>query len=204
MFSAVSRHSATLDSVGIPFSTYSGTVATSVYRSGIHHTKYTTGTGSGANAGLFNTNFSDAQFVWADDFDVSWAMRTDPSAITDTRYSFGLSTTDPTSDTYTNAILIRRSSVADGATWVGVTTAAGSQSVTASLGAIAANTAYVLRIRKVGSTVYFSINNGTEVSTSSNIPSASQPYLISLAQNIAGSGGTRSWEFRQLSWIYGG
>jgi hypothetical protein len=54
--------------------------------------------------------------------------------------------------------------------WVGVTND-GTQSVTAQVAAIADNTRYKLRIRKSGSTVYFSVNDGTEVSATADIPS---------------------------------
>lgn len=54
--------------------------------------------------------------------------------------------------------------------WVGVSRDGTTQSVTSTLAAIAANTDYLLRMRKEGSSLYFSVNGGAEVAHTTNLP----------------------------------
>ena len=66
----------------------------------------------------------------------------------------------------------RYSTVASDPGWVGVTKDGTTQAVTGLVAAIAADTIYKLRIRKSGSSIFFSVNDGTEVEHTSNLPSA--------------------------------
>lgn len=67
-----------------------------------------------------------------------------------------------------------RYSPADGDTgWVGVCRDGTTQSITTTVAAIAANTVYRLRVRKVGTSVFFSVNGGTEVEHTTNLPQGS-------------------------------
>lgn len=107
------------------------------------------------------------------DFDLVFRIVTDASAITALQYWMGVTDTDPTPSTDTasgSCIWMRYSTTASDPGWVGVTNNGGTQNVTGLVGAIAADTAYVLRIRKVGGTVYFSVNDGAEVASSTSVP----------------------------------
>lgn len=66
----------------------------------------------------------------------------------------------------------RFSTVAGDTGWMGITKDGATQSLTAEVAAIAADTIYKLKIRKSGSTMYFSVNDGTEVSKTTNLPAA--------------------------------
>lgn len=59
------------------------------------------------------------------------------------------------------------------ASWNGVTRSGGVESVLDLTGTVAAGALDRLRIRRVGSTVYFSVNGGTEKSQTANLPSTS-------------------------------
>lgn len=120
----------------------------------------------------FNSGSSGAikelSFVW--DFDMYFVVRTDAAAVTSLRYLVGMGVNNENADAVTaNWIGFRYSTSAGDGGWVGITYD-GTQAVTATVAAIAAATVYVLRVRKVGGTVYFSVNGGTEVSTVSHVP----------------------------------
>jgi hypothetical protein len=136
-------------------------------------------------------------FTW--DFDISLVMRTDIVAVTGVRYWFiiGAASSPGNVDTLpSNGIAFRFSTVAGDGGWVGVTFD-GTQAVTGTVAAIAANTKYILRIRKVGGTVFFSVNGGTEVSTSSHVPvndAYCTPVCV-VANAVGGAGSARSFYF---------
>ena len=71
-----------------------------------------------------------------------------------------------------NYMGFRFSTVVPDTGWVGVTKDGATQSVTAQVAAIAADTLYKLKVRKSGSSVFFSVNDGTEVEHTTNLPTA--------------------------------
>lgn len=114
--------------------------------------------------------------------DLVFDMRTD-AAITSMRFWFGLTSvaianSDTQGSASNGAVGIRYSTVAGDTGFVGFTNNAvggvgGGSSVTAALNTIATNTEYRLRIRFVRAgtpTAYFSVNDGTEIALTANIP----------------------------------
>jgi len=91
----------------------------------------------------------------------------------------------------------RYSTVAGDAGWVGVTRDGTTQAVTAAVASIAVSTRYRLRVRKSGSTAYFSVNGGTEVSQTSNLPGASTDLYRALS--IFGTNGGSAAP-KRISW----
>ena len=71
-----------------------------------------------------------------------------------------------------NYMGFRFSTVVPDTGWVGVTKDGTTQAVTAEVAAIAADTLYKLKIRKSGSSVFFSVNGGAEIEQTNNLPSA--------------------------------
>jgi len=191
---------------GINFSGYSGTTLSANRSADSYYMVATTGTGAGNTAGIFDVNFSASRFQWSlYDFDLTFKIRL-PAAIADQRIFIGLFSTDPTNaDTITGTgVGFRLSSVANAGQWDGVVRDGTTTNVLSSIAAAAVNTAYLLRIRKVGGTVYLSVNNGAEVSTSTNVPSnTNNPYLVLVTFNVSGAGGTaRSFQIARLGgWI---
>lgn len=70
----------------------------------------------------------------------------------------------------TDYVAFRYSTVAGDGGWVGMSRDGTTHSVTAVVATIAVDTAYKLKIRKVGSSVFFSVNGGTEVEKTTNLP----------------------------------
>lgn len=139
-------------------------------------------------------------FAW--DFDLSFVFKTDHSDITTVRYMIGMGVNNENTDTLANNwIGFRYSTAVPDGGWVGVTYD-GTQAVTATVAAIAANTRYVLRIRKVSGTVFFSVNGGTEVSTSSNVPT-NNAYASIGARVTTLANAVRSLWFSRLWVDYG-
>lgn len=105
--------------------------------------------------------------------DYTWItiMRTGAS-LADLRIWVVLSTNAPTnSDDYGgNIVGFRYSSVVPDGGWVGVCRDGATQSVTGTVASIAVSTVYKLKVRKVGSTIYFSVNDSVEVAHTSNLP----------------------------------
>ena len=72
-----------------------------------------------------------------------------------------------------NYMGFRFSTVAGDAGWLGVTKDGATQALTAALGAaVTADTLYKLKLRKSGSSVFFSVNDGAETEHTSNLPTA--------------------------------
>ena len=71
-----------------------------------------------------------------------------------------------------NYMGFRFSTVVPDTGWVGVTKDGTTQAVTAEVAAIAADTLYKLKIRKSGSSVFFSVNDGTEIEQTNNLPAS--------------------------------
>jgi hypothetical protein len=138
------------------------------FADGFYNASVTNGS-TGTNGGFL----SGLQPYWWDvDFDLVLRMRTG-TTLTDTRFWFGLTSASLTnSDDLTGSgIMFRFSATTDGG-FMGYSRAA-SSSLTAQVNAIAVSTAYILRIRFVRTgtpTVYFSVNDGTEVAKTTDIP----------------------------------
>lgn len=138
----------------------------------------TTAASDGSNS--YITTTSGQMNWWEYDFDVCFVIRTGAN-IGNLRYWFGLSTaaiTDSNSiaaGAKSAAVITYRTPASD-AGWIGFSAnavSAGSESTTASLASIAVDTTYKLRIRLVRAgtpTLYFSIDDGTEVTLTTNIP----------------------------------
>ncbi len=134
----------------------------------------------GAQAGV--TSGGSSQVSPQHDFTWEVIVKTGAS-IADIRIWLVLAQSNPTdSDDFANQrIGFRYSTVVPDGGWVGVTKDSGAvQSVTTPVASIAANTIYKLRVRKSGSTVYFSVNDGAEVSKTTNMPDATAEFFWSL------------------------
>jgi hypothetical protein len=164
----------------------------------------TTNNSQGTLANSTGTGVGPINFLW--DFDVVFIVRTDASAITTLSYWIGIFNGNPgTGDSLAaNGIGFRYSTVAGDGGWVGVTYD-GTQAVTGTVSSIAANTRYALRIRKVSGTVFFSVNGGTETSTSTHVPT-NDVYRVPVANvtnRIGGAGTARSIYFSRAFANYG-
>ncbi len=129
---------------------------------------------NGNNGGLAGPSAANTSSLpWNRDFDMVWHLRTGAD-ITDIKYWVGFSTADPSTDTISGrCIVFRYSTNAGDGGWVGVTNDNTGQSVTGTVAAIAADTEYKLRIRRVSNTVFFSVNDGAETSTTTKVPTDS-------------------------------
>jgi hypothetical protein len=143
------------------------------------------------NTTALNTNSSSITKLLDDDIDLTCEFLT-PADITNIRFWFGLSSATATTDTDTlgsgstgGALCFRYSTAAGDGGWVGYTAAGGGGSthVSATILAIAASTAYKLRVRFVRAgtpTVYFSINDGAETAMTANLPATGGSQMVVL------------------------
>lgn len=143
---------------------------------------YVTGSGwfnSISTGAVINTNAhynsQTGQVRWyEDDLDLVYTVRTG-SDLTSQRLWCGVTTaslTDTDSAAGSN-LFFRYSTAVPDAGWVGYTNDGAASSATSMIAAIAADTIYRLRIRFIRAgtpTVYFSVNDGTEVSKTTNLP----------------------------------
>lgn len=114
-----------------------------------------------------------------DDFDIKWSMKT-PGAILGYELFYGLSDNMPTSPS--NQIGFRFQPGVD-ASWRYVTANDdGSATVTDSTVDIEAATRYVLRVRRTGPTIEFSINGGNVFSHTTNVPTVM--LMVEATENI--------------------
>ncbi len=164
----------------------------------------TTLNSNAALVGTTGTGIGPLNFLF--DFDIIFVIRTDATAVTSTRFWCGVLSGSPgaTDTLASNGVAFRYSTAAGDAGFVGVTYD-GTQAVTASVASIAANTRYALRIRKVGGTVFFSVNGGTEVSTSTHVPTNDifRVPTIAILNPTGGAGTARSFYFSRMFCNYG-
>jgi hypothetical protein len=147
-----------------------------------------------------NLSWNTAPMIdWSYPFDLTFIVRT-PADITSVRYWIGLAASAPTnSDTYGGGapgrtISFRYSAPGSDAGWVGVCNDGTTQSTTPNptttpVAAIAASTRYRLRIRSDGSTAYFSVDGGTEISLATNFPGGATRIgpFVSCYTNVIGA-----------------
>jgi hypothetical protein len=159
---------------GTTAGTRSSSAATLLTKTDNTYASYTTGGVAGNLSGFRATD--TPQLAAQHDFDMYCIMQTDAD-ITNLRIWCGLHDQTDWTDaadqggTTDYAAFRYDTTVPDGG-WVGATRDGTTQSVTGTVAAIAASTKYKLRIRKSGSTIYFSVNGGAETSTTSNLPQA--------------------------------
>ena len=164
------------------------------------------GTTAGLRAGLDSNTFNHLQprhdFLW------EFVMYTG-ATMTNLRIWIGLASSgfSDNADTQTTGtnkyFAFRYSTVAGDGGWVGTTNDGATQTVTATVAAIAASTLYKLRIRKSGSTVYFSVNGGAEVSGTLTFPAATTDLGFSAYQYNSINSTTHPWLFGRIRCVYG-
>lgn len=179
--------------------TASGTQSRGFFSEGVY---FQNATGAAANA--TSTYSGDASTTamlrCTHDWDIVIPMRTDSADITGTRMIIGVATVNvnlasaaPTA----SGIWFRYDTVAGDSQWMGYAHDGTTLSGTTAIGAIAAATAYKLRIRKVGSTAYLSINDAAEVTLSNNVPVGA--VTVGPMMRVTTTGGAKAlW-----SWYHG-
>ncbi len=165
---SVNAAAATIAAVGIVAPT--ATVATISNDTDSTYINFATTAAIGNIAGLISTTFNlvrpnyDPTFI---------AVIRTGADITNLRLFVGLFATAPTNadNPPNNSICFRYSAPAADGGWRGICRDAAAQTVSAQIGAnLAANTRYVLKFRKEASTVYFSVDNGSETAVATNLP----------------------------------
>lgn len=108
--------------------------------------------------------------IW--DFDTSLIIRTDSNAIsTLRRYILGMCQSIDNADSPTQAgCFFRFSTSASDVGWVALCHDGTTLSSAVNVAPIAADSRYLLRMRKVANVCYFSVNGGAEIAVSSNVP----------------------------------
>jgi 3D (Asp-Asp-Asp) domain-containing protein len=190
--------------VGIVNPTISGT-STAIHFADSSYARQTSGAVAGNSAAIIGSLAGSIQIQHDPIFTV--VMRTDAS-ITGARFFFGL-----TGSNFSNAdepggisefIAFRYSTVVPDAGWVGLTRDGTTPSATAQVAAIASDTRYKLKIRVTGSgtSVYFSVNDGTEVLKTTNLPALTSSLFPWLGVfNTAGV--ARIWYLSRAHCRYG-
>lgn len=191
--------------VGHVIPTLTGTPASALDSDG-HWIEFTTGVTINTDRGLEMTTFN--YFSRQLNPLANWVIKT-PSDLTSYRLFMVLTAASfaPSTDTPlgggSGLIGFRYSTAAGDGGWVGYSSDGVSTSVTATVAAIATSTRYLLRIRVDESVpaVYFSVNNGTEVSLTTNLPAAGQAlgYLLAF-RNLVGA--DRRLRFGRLEIAY--
>lgn len=131
--------------------------------------RYRTGAVAGNQAGI--------RTVWSPlredhDFDATIMVKTG-AAVTDQRIWIGCPSSGVWADSDSpalNYIAFRYSTVAGDTGWRPAV-ANGAQTLATAIGTVAADTWYKLRIRRVGSSVFFSVDGGAETAIASGVPS---------------------------------
>lgn len=196
-----------LEGNGLNLIGYSGSTISAHRAADAYYSIATTTAAVGVNAGFYDVNFVASMLQWSlYNFDAIWRIRTSQASIADTRIWCGLGTVDPTnSDSITGRYVGFRYSSVVGATWNGVSNDNTGQAVSASLGAIAVNTAYTLRVRYVRPNAYLSIDHGPETTITSKVPTdTTNPYHILMVTNISNTpNATRAIELARFGLLFG-
>lgn len=189
--------------VGTPNPTVTGTSALSNQTDSTYASQTTAG-GAGSGAALIGVAGA-CQLQHDPTFNI---FIRSGAAITTQRLFFGL-----TNANFTNAdtpggasqyVAFRYSTPLPDSGWVGITRDGATPNTTAQVAAIAAATRYKLTIRVsgTGTTVNFSVNDGAEISTSSNLPAITTDLLPYLGIFSTGVPAT-AWLFSRCHCRYG-
>lgn len=113
----------------------------------------------------------------------------------------GFSDTDTL--TATDSCCFRYSTVASDPGWVGLTNdGVGDATITGLVAAIAVDTNYKLKIRKSGTSVFFSVNDGTEVEATADLPAATATLGVG-ARLYTQAGVAKAFSFSRAHCLYG-
>lgn len=167
--------------------------------------RYQTGAVSGNMSGFDSNTTDNARLCQMRHDPTAYIVMRTFSSIANVRIWIGLTDTNFTdADTQAggNHIAFRYSTVVPDSGWVGSTRDGATQSVTSQIEGIAADSRYVLKIRVSGSTVYFSINGGSEVSKTTNLPASTVGFQFSF-RVITQTGAARSILFSRAVCSYG-
>jgi len=180
------------------------------YVNGLPYLSSTTGAVDG-NGSYFTTATGSNVRLLETDCD-TWCEYLTGGTVTLVRFWFGftsavLGNTDTLGSAGNGSLMLRYSTAASDPGWVGVSqiNGAGNQTVSSNLQAIAASTIFRLRIRFVRTgtpTVYWSVNDGTEVSVTTNIPATGTAYFL-LCGCETKTAATRTFGYRQIGVVLG-
>lgn len=198
----------TLVPVGVGALTVSGTLATTQTNGsdGSRVNLIQTGTTAGLRAGFASSRFD---LFETDSEPIFEFVLTTGATLTNLRIWIGICNADLNVNAddeggTTQYMAFRYSSVVPDGGWVGVCRDGTTQSAaTATVAAIAASTRYKLKIRKAGSSVFFSVNGGTEQSISSNLPAAGTGLGFAAHWYNSVNSTTHPWDFSRLRGYYG-
>lgn len=128
---------------------------------------------AGSDFGWRTSNFTLVQRQW---FPTYETIILSPDIITSVRMWVGLTSAQMTdSDTAPGHFMgFRFSTVAGDTGWTPITRDGATQNAATTIGTVAANTAYRLKIRCTSGHVFFSVNGGTETDVTSNLPTSTQ------------------------------
>jgi hypothetical protein len=177
---------ATVEGIGVATPTLSGALAISNDTDSAY-LNFTTSAAAASVAGPISTTFNlvrpgyDPTFI---------AVLRTGADITNLRLFVGLFPSAPTNadNPPNNSICFRYSALAADGGWRGICRDASAQTVSAQIGpTLAASTKYVLKIRKQGSSVFFSVNNGAETAITTNLPADTTDlgFTVRVITNVA-------------------
>lgn len=190
--------------IGIANGTFTGSGGTAVHQANNLFSRHLTAAAAGSGAGWYQT-LTSGQFrhdptLWV-------VLRTGPTDITNIRFWIGLTHASAFIDADDMAALqhyaaFRYSTVAGDSGWVGATKDGTTQNVTSTVASIAANTEYLLKIRLTSTACYFSVNGGTEVASSSNLPTTTTEHRVSCIM-FSQEAVAKEWAFSRALMTYG-
>lgn len=160
--------------------------------------------------GIFASNDTTAsgQILWSRDFDISFKVRTDDSSLTDVEMWVGFETTNPSGGNIAGRAVAFRYINGTDTGWVGYTNDNGvtGPHTTAALNTMATATTYLLRMRLVRSTntVYFSVNDGAETSTTTGVPGSAdtnRAFMVLYIFLTTGSASHNMYFYRAGGWM---
>lgn len=165
----VANSNTTLLGMGIANPTANGTIAVQTLAD-TTYMRGRTGAVSGDGAG-WRDGFG---LIRGDiDFDVTFVIKTG-AAVTDQRLWIGVCSTAPPANNDTgpgnDAIMFRFSTVVPDTGWVPFVRGGSTNTVGTGIGTVTADTTYTLRIRRVGSSAFFSVDGGAEQEINTNLP----------------------------------
>lgn len=169
-----------------------------------------TGTTAGLRAGFDLSRFDFFEADQDPTFEV--ALRT-PATMTNIRIwmcicNASMATNGDDQGGTTQYMGFRYSTVAADAGWIGVVRDGTTQGTTPNptttpVAAIAASTYYKLKVRKSGSSVFFSVNGSAEISVGANLPAATTALGFSLQVFNSVNSATHAWDFSRARCYYG-
>lgn len=196
-FCAITASNAAFQWTNLSGATVSGTLASAI-AADTYYTSITTTAVSGNGAGVYTASGSEFASYDSNIPLTFEAVVKTGTAITSCRYWVGIMNETPPTTTSPTAPAVTFLYAASGG-WFPITYSGSVRTAGTAIGTVATSTTYLLRIRVIGTSAFFSVNNGAEQEVTTNVPATGSGYTFPTAVAVTTTAATRTLSLSRMT-----